>query len=61
MKKCTKCKIEKGLGKFYKQKSYKDNLSSHCKECKREYLKQYYVIHKEGIRGKRKQYNLSHK
>ena len=30
---CSKCKEEKGLGEFYKNKSCKDGLQLHCKKC----------------------------
>ena len=33
MKTCTKCKKEKELTKFYKDKGKKDGLKSWCKEC----------------------------
>ena len=32
---CTKCKIEKSINEFYKDKSKKDGLESNCKECKK--------------------------
>ncbi len=37
MKTCSKCKIEKELGEFHKNKSMKDGLQYQCKECVREY------------------------
>ena len=33
MKVCTKCKVEKELSEFYKDKSKKDGLQSYCKGC----------------------------
>ena len=36
-KKCTKCKIEKNLNKFYKSQKY---YRSHCKDCMKQYFKQ---------------------
>lgn len=41
MKICKKCKIEKELLEFYKQKSNKDGLNSLCKNCWNEYQKPY--------------------
>ena len=37
MKKCPKCKEEKPLSLFYKNKSRKDGLSRVCKKCKSEH------------------------
>lgn len=34
---CTKCKTEQPFSEFSKKKKYKDGLSSWCKECHREY------------------------
>jgi 5-methylcytosine-specific restriction endonuclease McrA len=41
MKKCSKCKIEKCLDEFYKNKSQKDGLSRYCKICNKEVSKKY--------------------
>ena len=37
MKRCTKCKIEKELSEFSKNRSRRDRLQHVCKECCREY------------------------
>ena len=37
MKTCTKCKVEKDLGEFYKHKGRKDGLQDECKSCVSEY------------------------
>lgn len=39
MKKCTKCGVEKNLAEFSKDKTRKDGLRSHCKDCIKEYQK----------------------
>ena len=36
MKICTRCKKEKILSEFYKNKGYKDGLYSECKDCHHE-------------------------
>jgi len=36
---CTKCKIEKSLSEFYKDKQKKDGLTSICKICHKKYYK----------------------
>lgn len=33
MKKCTKCKVEKEKGEFYRNKQYKDGYTSECRIC----------------------------
>lgn len=40
-KACTKCKEEKPLQKFYKNKGGKDGLNSKCKNCRRIYAQQH--------------------
>lgn len=39
MKKCSKCKIEKGLDMFGKCSANKDGLRSDCKECRKSEVK----------------------
>lgn len=39
MKKCTKCKEEKPLDEFYKQKNKPDGLQPKCKSCCKQYSK----------------------
>jgi len=40
-KMCTKCKIEKSVGEFYKNRRLKDSLSIWCKACQGESQKEY--------------------
>ena len=49
MKKCTKCGIEKPLTEFHKHKETKDGLYGRCKQCARQYDKEYYAKNKEKI------------
>ncbi len=37
MKKCSKCKVEKELSEFCRNRSCKDGLDTWCRSCKREY------------------------
>jgi hypothetical protein len=37
VKVCTKCKVEKELTEFHKDKRSKDGLRSKCKSCRRKY------------------------
>ena len=47
MKICTKCKIEKELSEFYKDKKTKDLHTYLCKECSKESSKNYRENHRE--------------
>jgi hypothetical protein len=47
MKKCSKCKIEKELTEFSKDRRSKDGLQNKCKFCNKEYHKKYYQANKE--------------
>lgn len=47
MKKCTRCKEDKSLDSFSKNKSKSDGLCNVCKECNRAYNKQHYLNNKE--------------
>jgi hypothetical protein len=38
-KTCTKCKIEKEISEYHKDKSHKDGHKTHCKECENFYRK----------------------
>jgi len=42
MKRCSHCKEEKELDKFYKDKRQKDGLDNYCSKCKREAYKKHY-------------------
>lgn len=57
MKKCTKCKIDKPLEEFNREKRNRDGLMSWCRECWKEYKKQYNLDNKDKI----KQYRLDNK
>jgi DNA-binding MarR family transcriptional regulator len=43
MKKCSKCRIEKELSEYHKNKSLSDNHSSACKMCRKNDKKEYYA------------------
>jgi hypothetical protein len=53
IKVCYKCKVEKDLSEFGKDKSKKYGLNSECKSCKREY----YKANKEKINERNKEYH----
>lgn len=42
MKTCYKCKLEKVLSEFAKNKSRKDGYNGMCKQCKNEYTQNHY-------------------
>ncbi len=59
-KKCTKCKEEKSLDKFYKRKKSKDGLMEQCISCKKEYDKNYcYQRYHNDIEFNKKQKEVS--
>ena len=41
MKTCSKCKLEKELLDFHKNKNSKDGFCEKCKKCKNDYSKKY--------------------
>ena len=61
MKKCYKCKEEKQLQEFSKDKSKKDGLNSACKVCSNLMIKDYTKINKDKTKASRKIYNEKNK
>jgi hypothetical protein len=61
MKKCYKCKEEKPLVEFSKDKSKKDGLNSSCKTCSKVMVQKYYKENLDKIKVTRKSYNESNK
>ena len=57
VKVCTKCKVEKELTEFNKDKKTKDNYRSHCNYCRKEYRE----ANKECIKEYQKQYREANK
>lgn len=57
MKRCSKCKKEKSLSKFYKNKNKKDGLDYWCKECKKDYR----WNHREETNERCKKYRQEHR
>ena len=56
MKLCKKCNTTKEFLEFSKKKSNKDGLNNWCKECNKEYLKNYYLENKELYSDRSKEY-----
>jgi len=54
---CSRCKKEKPITEFYKDKNTKDGLTCWCKECKEEYGKKYCQKNKEKTRKYKRKYN----
>ena len=50
MKICSKCKIEKDLSEFHKDKNRIDGYSYHCKECRKFYSQKYQEKSRDKIR-----------
>lgn len=51
---CTKCKQEKPISEFNKNKYKKDGLQSECKECHNKLYKKYYYNNKDKFRDRSK-------
>jgi hypothetical protein len=54
---CSKCKNIKSYHGFNKKSASKDNLSSFCKECNKEYMKNYYKSNLSSFKEYQKEYN----
>lgn len=68
MKTCIRCRIERNLIDFGKDKREKSGLRSVCKECDKQYYllnkeqkKKYQIDNKENKKVYNKQYNLNNK
>lgn len=55
MKICRVCQSEKNLKSFYKKKSNKDGRENICKDCSKQWHKEYYQDNLEVERKKRKE------
>jgi len=58
---CTKCKEERSIKEFHKNKKYKDELSIYCKSCQSLKRKKHYTSHTERERERSKKYRKEHK
>lgn len=61
MKVCSKCKIEKEESEFRKRDKKKSGLFAWCTPCEVEYKSHYYIINREKIKNKSKEYGRKHK
>jgi hypothetical protein len=61
MKQCRKCGKYKSVKDFHKAKNNKGGLSYICKECSKEYDKNYYLKNKEKHNKYSKNYYITHK
>jgi hypothetical protein len=61
VKYCTRCKQEKPLDAFYKNKRYKDGHLSFCKDCRRSYVNNWQLTHPENRKANwlRHNFNIS--
>ena len=53
---CSKCKVEKDICEYHKDKNKKDGLNTYCKLCAINHSKEYYEKNKEKISSKHKGY-----
>jgi len=58
---CTKCEEWKLLEGFPKKKSGKNGIDSKCKECHKQYAKQYRQENRELLNERSRQYNQENK
>ena len=56
MKVCTKCKIEKDSSHFHTDRTKADGLVAHCKPCRVEKSRRYYLENAEAERAKSAKY-----
>jgi len=47
MKICSRCKLEKNLSDFNKNKARSDGYNTFCKDCNKNYQKQHYLLNKD--------------
>ncbi len=61
MKTCCKCKVEKQISEFQKNKTKKDGLQTYCKICKSEIFKEYSRNNKEIVLGAQRRWRSENK
>lgn len=59
IKKCSKCKLEKNIDQFHKNKNKKDGLHDYCKECNSIRKKNSYDYDKSKTSYLKHKYNLT--
>lgn len=60
-KKCSKCEKIKPINEFFREKNGKDGYRTECKECRKQYCKQWREKHKEHCKQYEKQYYRDNK
>lgn len=58
---CCRCGMEKSIDHFYRNDNKEDGFRVSCKECEKEYQKQWYEKNKERLNKKSKDYNERNK
>ena len=59
MKSCSKCKVEKPLDEFYRQRAAKDGLTPWCKQCSKNNAKKNYTDNAESRREQKRGYRCT--
>ena len=57
MKRCSKCKVEKELSEFHKDKSRKDGLFSYCKGCTKAHVDAYKTTNRARVNASARDYH----
>lgn len=61
MKRCRKCKVEKPLVKFHRDKTRKDGHVATCAECRLAYSKEHHAKNKTKINKRMREYAKVHR
>jgi uncharacterized protein YnzC (UPF0291/DUF896 family) len=48
---CSKCKLEKNISEFWKEKKKKDGLQIYCKDCCKKIRKEYFKEYKKPFKN----------
>ena len=61
LKSCRTCGVEKPLVNFCKNKNSKDGYNNQCKDCRKKYAAEHYLLNKDNIKKKTRAYKVKNK